>query len=307
MSKGIIMNGAIIGTSSITHHHINSLRKNKAKALILCSTRKNSKNLPLLVKKFSLKNTSLTLTGGFNLIEKNLQNIDFFLLSGRFKDNKKILKRILKYKKKIFIEKPVFLNSRDFRFLKKFRKYIFVGYNRTKFKNITYLKRLVKNKKKIRCIVKIPEKNKKLFFFNSCHIISVLFFLFGKLKIKFRSRDKKFIILTNNKIEANLYINFGNSDNFSLEIFSNKERYLLKPLEQLKIFRKLEKETIGINNIYNPKIFKKLRENLKSKYKPGFNKQTKDFLKFVRKDILPKENSLNLAKEIIIISERIFV
>ena len=132
---------------------------------------------------------------------------------------------------------------------------------------------------------KDSEKNKKLFFFNSCHIISVLFFLFGKLKIKFRSRDKKFIILTNNKIEANLYINFGNSDNFSLEIFSNKERYLLKPLEQLKIFRKLEKETIGINNIYNPKIFKKLRENLKSKYKPGFNKQTKDFLKFVRKDI----------------------
>lgn len=92
MSKGIIMNGAIIGTSSITHHHINSLRKNKAKALILCSTRKNSKNLPLLVKKFSLKKTSLTLKGGFNLIEKNLQNIDFFYFLGDSKITKKFLK-----------------------------------------------------------------------------------------------------------------------------------------------------------------------------------------------------------------------
>jgi predicted dehydrogenase len=301
------MRAAIIGTSSITIHHINSLRKYGVKLFSVSALRKNSKNLPHIIKNYKIKNYYYNLNNSYENIVKNLKKIDFFVISGKFSDNKKILRKILKFKKKIFIEKPVFLNSKSFKFLLEYKKYIFIGYNRTKFKNIIYLKNILKNKKKIKCLVKIPEKNKKFFFFNSCHVISVLQYLFGNFKIQYKSKDKKLINFKSKKAEINMLINFSNSDNFTIEIYSGSERYLLRPLEVLKIYKSLAKKQEGINNIYKPVINKTLKENLKSKYKPGFNKQAYDFLKFVKNNKISEENSLEFAKNIIHLSEKIFL
>ena len=50
-------------------------------------------------------------------------------------------KEIIKYHipKIVLIEKPIFGESKSFNFLKKYKKKIFVGYNRTKFDNVIYL------------------------------------------------------------------------------------------------------------------------------------------------------------------------
>ena len=104
-----------------------------------------------------------------------------------------------------------------------------------------------------------------------------------------------------------MLINFSNSDNFTIEIYSGSERYLLRPLEILTIYKSLAKKQKGINNIYEPVINKTLKENLKSKYKPGFNKQAYDFLKFVKNNKISEENSLEFAKNVIHLSEKIFL
>ena len=48
------------------------------------------------------------------------------------------------------------------------------------------------------------------------------------------------------------------------------------------------------------------KKNLKSKLKPGFHRQTKDFKKFLKTGKIQNENSIDFAKEIISFSERIF-
>jgi predicted dehydrogenase len=300
------MNVAVIGTSSITEHHINSLKKYGVNISCISSTRKNSKILPYLVKKYKFNNYFTNWKKAMTYVEYNIDNIDFFLISGRFIDNNKIISQCLKFNKKILIEKPVFVNSKKFNFLQKYKKNIFVGYNRTKFNNIIYLKNLLLKKKNLICIVKIPEINKKLFFLNSCHILSILKFLFGRIKIYNRSTNKNHITLGNSKVKIDMFINFSNSDNFSIEIFSNQNRYLVCPMETLNIFEKLKKKRIGINNIYFPLKKKLISEKLNNSFKPGFNKQSKDFIKFLENGKIPYENSLNFAREIIKLSEDIF-
>ena len=298
------MKAGIIGTSSITEHHINAFKKNKISVELISSLREKSKLLEQLSKKHNILNKFDSWKDAIKAIEGKKVKIDFILISGKYSFNKKILKACLRLNKKILIEKPIFEESKSFNFLKKYKKKIFVGYNRTKFDNVIYLKNKLKGQKKLNCIVKIPEKNKKYFFLNSCHMISIIKYLFGNIKIIFKSSNC--IIASSRSALINILINFSNSDNFSIEVFHGKMRYLLSPIENLKIYNKTESKKIGINRVYIPKVYKVKNENLKSKLKPGFHRQTKDFKKFLKTGKMQNENSIDFAKEIISFSERIF-
>ena len=294
---------SIIGTSKITYDHIQVLQK-KFKIVSISSTRTNSKNLKKIANKFKI---NTTFTNWQKSIEyyKNKKNLIFFI-TGRIKDNKKILRECCKYKNKIFIEKPVFINSKDFdEFLGNNNK-IFVGYNRIFYKNIIFLKNKIKNKKNLNVIVKCPELSKKQIFTNSCHVISILLFLFGKLYIKRISNSKNYINCTlNDKYKNEIYITFNlrSSDNFSIEIFQDKIRYLLSPIENLKIFEKIEIKKKKNNFIYKPKQIFILNEYNVNNYKPGFENQMKNFFKFCKgKNII---NNLLFSKKIIKLCEQI--
>ena len=96
-------------------------------------------------------------------------------------------------------------------------------------------------KKNINVLVKCPENNKQNIVKNSCHIISILFYIFGDLKLDRKNKNKNFIncLLRDKKnSHINLIFNLSNSDNFSIEIFDEKKRYLLLPIEKLKFSRK---------------------------------------------------------------------
>ena len=193
---------------------------------------------------------------------KKVKNLAFFITS-RVEDNKKILEECCKTNKKIFIEKPIFDNPKDFKYFTKYKKQIFVGYNRIFYSGIKYLKKNLKLNNIANVIVKCPEKNYKQIIRNSCHIISVLFFLFGTLTIVKKIKRKKFINFTlkNKKnIQINLFFNISNSSNFSIEINENTKRYSISPIENLRIFNgfKILKNKVG--NIYLPKKIKEFNE-----------------------------------------------
>ena len=113
------------------------------------------------------------------------------------------------------VEKPLFLNSSDYKSFYKFNNRIFICYNRIFYKNINHFKKKINNKKNYLSVV-CPEKNKKTIISNSCHIISILCYLFKNLKVKTCEK-------LSNIIEVNLY----NKKNFIKILFSfnNNENF----------------------------------------------------------------------------------
>jgi predicted dehydrogenase len=100
---------AIIGTSPITEQHIKSIKKLNGEIALISSTRKNSKLLPYLAKKYKIKNKFYNWKHAINFASK-LKNMAF-LISGRLSHNRRILNKCVKLNRKIFIEKLVFLKS----------------------------------------------------------------------------------------------------------------------------------------------------------------------------------------------------
>ena len=142
---------------------------------------------------------------------------------------------------------------------------------------------------------------------NSCHIISVLVYLFGNLRLEKKTKNKNFIICTFRSYRQDLitvYFNIKNSDNFSIEIFDKSKRYFLSPIEKLKIFKNLEKRKIFNNKVYIPKVFKEYDEiKISGRFKPGFNTQFKTFKSFnkskkIFNDIFLAKKVMNICKEI---------
>ena len=275
------MNLAIFGTSQITSKHINVIRGNNIKIIGITSLRKNSSNLKSFSSKYKIK--------GFKnwtkLIDfsKKFKNCNF-LITGRIKDNFKVLKKLKNFNSFKCVEKPLFLENKYFLEFKKDKK-IFIGYNRIFYDNIIYLKKKLISRKKINVIVKIPEENRNYILTNSCHVISILFFLFGDLKIVYKFKSKHFtniILKGKNSIKINISFNIRNSDNFSIEIFDKEIRYHLKPLEKLKIYIGMERKIYKGLNSYFPKLRYETNEKNLNKFKPGFDRQFKEFIKFSR-------------------------
>ena len=105
-------------------------------------------------------------------------------------------------------------------------KYVFIGYNRIFYKSIQYLKKLSISDSQIS--VTCPEQSKKSFLLNSCHILSILIFIFKKIEIKFKFKNKNFIycVLEDNKKNLiSLSINFKTPSTFGITIKNDKKRY----------------------------------------------------------------------------------
>lgn len=289
------MNLAIFGTSSITSKHIDVIKKHNIRIIGITSLRKNSRNLKSISKKYVIKNFK----DWKKLINysKKYKRCNY-LITGRTKDNFRILNKLRNLNCYKLVEKPLFLKNKYFLEFKKDKK-IFVGYNRIFYNNVIYLKKKFSKKKNLNVIVKIPEDNKINIISNSCHIISILLFLFGDLKIVYKYKNSKFIniILKGRKnVFVNLFFNFKNSDNFSIEIFEKKNRYQLKPIEQLKIYKGMINKFSKNIRHYMPNLRYVKNENNLDNFKPGFNNQIKEFIKFTKgKRIL---NNIDFAHKI---------
>ena len=268
---------SIIGTSPVVEEHIKVAKKIGLKLFSISTTRKNSKNLKYFYKKYKFKFIFSNWKTAVNFASKS-DNV-VFLIAPRIKDTFKILNYILEKKiKYVFVEKPLSTNVRKFDILSKYKKNIFIGYNRIFYKNIFFLKKNLKQLNNV--IVKCPEINKKAILNNSVHALSILIYLF---------------------------FNFKASDNFSMEFYTNKEKFLLKPLENLIIFKGIRNEINSVNKKltdYVPIKKYQYHEMCNNPFKPGFLAQMKMFKKFAKYKI-KIENNLTFAKKIMVLANSI--
>ena len=282
---------SIIGSSRIVEEHIKVAQKVGFKIINIYSSRKNSKNAIDLSNKYKIKNQK-----NYKLFLEEIQSSNSnVLIAGRIGDNSKYLNDVLKFNRPIFIEKPVFTSFKHFDKYQRYQNKIFVGYNRIFYQNINMLKKLIKNEKNLEVVCNCPEKNTERVLTNSSHIIAILIYLFGNLKITFREKNKKsiFVRLQSSKgHRVNIFYNFNSINNFSINIFNKVINILMKPIEIIFIYNKLDKKKIGNNNFYDLKIDKKLNEFKSNKYKPGFLNQMLSFRNFCYGK---KKNSVSLS------------
>lgn len=273
---------SIFGSSAIIAHHIEAAKKNSFEIFAIYSSNKKSKNIKILAKKFKIKKIYYD----WNiLVNDSFKNNCSILIAGRIKDNKKILRSCLKYNLKIIIEKPVFTKSDEFKEFLKFNKNIFVGYNRVYYDIIFRLKKIFLKKAPYSIYIKCPEINKKNIELNASHIISILYYLCGRITLlkKIKNKNSIFCIFRSSEnIPIFLNINLNSPDNFSIEFNFKKTRITLNPIEKLTVYDRLDKIKYKNTNIYKPHISKIINEYKLSDLKPGFDNQYKNFKKFIK-------------------------
>ena len=293
---------SLIGTSRITEHHIKAAKKSGFLIYSISSSRKNSKHLKSIAKKNNIKKIFYSYKKC--IASSNLMKNISYIVTCKLSDNRKILDELLKYKKKILIEKPVFLNYKNFKGMAKYSNLIFVGYNRVFYNVIKTLKNKLNLKKKTNVICTVPEINKRNISINSCHIFSIIMYLFGSPKIVNISRNSKYINakLISKNSDINLFFNFNASENFEIKFFNNQKIFKLCPIEKLSIYKGFK--IINLNGMrkYFPKIIYEQKE-LNKGIKQGFIGQYEAFKKFVDKDI--NVTDINFAKKIINICNNI--
>ena len=292
----------IIGTSRITEHHIISAQKNGFKIIALSSTREKSNYLEKLSKKFNINKIFYNFKDSIEYTEK-VKNAAY-VITCKTIDNYKILKALKKSKKKILIEKPIFENFLDFKKINFLKKNIFTGYNRMYYRNIIFLKKILSKKKNLLIRATVPENSINDINKNSCHIVSILYSLFGHIKTNKVIKNKNYIIcyMSCKQGEIVIFFNFKSSENTEIKINDEKKIYTLSPLEKLTIYNKMVIKNINGVNSYHPNIQKVKIENMN--FKPGFDKQYKEFKKFIKGKALPKANITD-SKEIIKLCNKI--
>lgn len=285
---------AIIGSSQISKFHIDAFRKASID-ITCCASSPNSKN----IKKFAIKNKIRQFFNNpFDLIHKN--EWDGLIIASSVKSTPNILEESIKFKKPILVEKPV-----DFgiNYLKKFKlkklDFVNVAYNRRFYSTINFAKSFIQNSSdgctlsvRIPEQVNIKEKSKLIKFnnvySNSCHMIDLIQFLIGKIKIIKTLKNPlngniKMALLKSGKNYCQIIINSNSPDNFSIQIENGTQRLELRPIEKLFLFEGMEVREPSSQfplRIYSPKlkyssdIFDGINNNL---IKPGFYEQALDF------------------------------
>ena len=267
----------IIGSSKIAEEHIKCAIKAGFKLYSLNSSRLKSKNEYKINLKYKFekkfKNWKTALDDAFK--DKSIT----LLLAPKFSENLKILKYALKGNNNILIEKPVSTDLNQLRKLHKYRNKIFVLYNRIFYKNIQYLKKNLSSVNNV--VIKFTDNNKKNILLNSIHIISIIYYLFGNIKIKYSKKNKDTInMVVTNKLDIPIFITYNNNfpETYSIDIRTKNIKYLLKPLEKLQIIKKVYFKYKNKNKkLLMPieKIQKTIDLYELDSFKPGFYDQMK--------------------------------
>lgn len=314
------LNYILIGPGKISHFHYEAFKKNAFNLKAIFSSSLKSKSLQIFLNKFDIN--KIYISENYNDINSEFLkkfHINLILLTTHVDITYKILEHMQNLKIPILVEKPVFSGQL---FLNKFNEknnFIKVAFNRRHYKNIIYLKKLISKKKdKINnLVINIPEKifvkksnhNQvyKKYYSNSAHIIDLIFYLFKDIKIislnffnKKNSRNFYVIFSFNNNLRGIINFFFNSPMNFEISFDIENLKYILNPIEDLRIYNSLEilepSNDIPVRT-YLPKIYKRINSYNDQNLKPGFNEQTIEIKKFIKNKKL-KNNLANLEDAI---------
>lgn len=292
-----------IGSSKIVEEHIKVALELKFKLFSLNSTRLNSKNELFINKKYKFEKKFNNWKSAVDY-SANKKNI-VFLIASRIEDTENILKYCSKFKNKIFVEKPITYKNK----IITFNKNIFVGYNRLFFNSLKKINKTYINK--FYCNVVISYTIFDEVKMNISHLLSILLYLFGDLKIlrKIKNGNNINIILRDKKKNL-IFFNILNTstDSYSINIISKKINYVFKPLEILNIYNSIKRNYFSGNKkkLYVTQLLiKKFNEFESNNFKPGFLNQMINFKNFCYKKNKKIFNNINFANKVINLSHKI--
>ena len=294
------MNIGFIGCGDIAHFHADVLIHLGHK--ISCvSSRPNSNNIKIFQKKYSIESV-------YSDWEEmlNQEYVDAIWVVTGWSNIDEILLKVLSYNTPVFFEKPVALSVEKIESAIKNYPHMLnkvqIGYNRRFYDFIPYIKNKLTNIEIKSIEVNIPESAawikdelliKNLFLQNSSHVIDLLYYLLNEPKIKV---DYIYRNCTNNKlpggynalmsinqtIPIHLISNWESPSNFGIRFHSNNLLIELLPIEIATIyegFQIIEPTTNNPIRRYKPQIKEQLfMDSDSAKFKPGFLKQTNNFL-----------------------------
>ncbi len=286
----------IIGCGSIAKVHAPCMIKAGFKISFISGKPGGSKSVDNFAREY---NVEKKFENSFDLM--NFSDWDALLISCPTKYTLDYLNASLNTSKPILAEKPI---STDYKKLKPFLKKnnICVGLNRRFYETVSMAKNFVDKNKNILIRATIPEKMDKsvlsargkipqISYENSIHIFDILNYITGGInwlhsKKIIENKNIKAIVATginkrNDVIQLNQY--FNSSDNFSIDLISNKKRLTLKPIEIAELFlgMKIAEPTKLIPlRLYKPMLKKRKTES--TKFKPGFYKQAIAFNRFCK-------------------------
>ncbi len=207
-------------------------------------------------------------------------------------------KLLINYKiKNILVEKPGALEIKELKYLKKItslkKTNFFIAYNRRFYQSFQYLKKRLKNEQLVAVNIEITEWShtidnfyydkrvkKKWLISNTSHLIDLAFQLTGKMsklssyssgQLEWHKSGSRFIGSGQSK-DGILFSYHGYWDGpgrFSMDVITNKNRYIFKPLERLKV-QKIK--SLAVDEVES------IDYKLDSNYKPGLYELTKNFL-----------------------------
>ncbi len=298
IQKIIMFNLGIIGAGSIAESHLTVIDKIKSLKVYGITSKTNSK-CKKLRKKFKIHKIFL------NYIEMiKDKNINAVVLLVPPHEVIEVCKNIAKYKKPIFIEKPIGINFKETLQIKNlFNKnnvLNMVGFNRRFYsvfhkaidiinKNGGLQNVIIEGHERIWNLKKLKiNKNyiNNWHYLNSIHTVDLIRFFIGEIKnievIEKNKKKKIYISIINSvkKIKCIYFSNWNTSDGWSIKLYANKITIVFKPLENAYWFD----ETLKINKI-KPDLFDK-------KFKPGFYNQMIYFKKLLisKKNIWPSQS-----------------
>ena len=293
-----------IGTGKIANYHAKAFLKSNFKIEAVAASQ-NSKRAKMFANKYNAK---YFFRSSKELAQNAHKFLDCILICCKTEKSLSYIKLIRKIP--ILCEKPVSLNYKDIEKTK--NKKVFVGYNRRFYNSVSIFKKELKKNKKFIVNVELPEKifnssQKKIrfsnVFENSVHMFDLINYIFDEPKLIKNSNLKNLPqlrslqFMTKKKNFINLLCNWNSSSNFKIEAFSDNKRFLLQPIEKIKIFQ-------GINIInptkktpfrqYKPKtIYVSNFKKKEKQFKPGFKDQAEEFYKIVVKN---KIHGMKFAK-----------
>ena len=203
--------------------------------------------------------------------------------------------------KPILAEKPISFDIEELKQLESYKN-ILVGFNRRFYSNISYIKSELENKNIDLVKICIPESSisedlgfekslPRLVYSNSIHIFDLLTFLFGEIfwqssvKLEKNKNLQTLSLLGYNeeKINFSLDFPFDYPDNFSVIIYANERRYVLRPLEVLKVYKGIEIIESSKKvpyRIYKPKLESTFIAETKENLKIGLFEQDRAFVEY---------------------------
>jgi hypothetical protein len=199
--------------------------------------------------------------------------------------------------KRILLEKPGGINLNELKSLqslaKKKKTKIFIAYNRRFYHSVEIMKKLIKRDGGVRSMIfdftewsnrisKLKKDNKikeNWFLSNSTHVVDLAFHLCGKPKtwkfwhkggLHWHSRSSSFCGagITDKGIIFSYLSDWEAPGRWGLELMTKKNRFILKPMEELKV--------IKLDSVVVEKI--KIKKKIDTNYKAGIFLQTKKFV-----------------------------